>query len=179
MIEKLCMPALIYLIYSTSHVVIDTYKGQYNMAFVNVWQAILFTFLLNALCQHGLSLVSWLLVSIPFILMTVIASVLLLVFGLNPATGKAVSTMQPAATPPSKYAVPITVESPPAPAPTNCATSAAPTTTAPTTTETSTAAPTAAPINCAATTATTTVEAMTPFHGVLGKSQRPMQSNTI
>lgn len=109
MIERLCMPALIYLIYATSHVIIDTYKGLYNSAFVNVWQAVLFTFLLNVLCQHGLGIVSWLIVSIPFVLMTVIASVLLLVFGLNPATGKAVSSTK-TGEPPSQYAVPISVE---------------------------------------------------------------------
>ncbi len=109
MIEKLCMPALIYLIYSTSHVIIDTYKGLYNMAFVKVFQAILFTFLLNVLCQNGLGIISWLIVSIPFILMTVIATVLLFVFGLNPATGKAMTTTGQGGSP-SRYAVPISVE---------------------------------------------------------------------
>jgi hypothetical protein len=108
MIEKLCMPALIYLIYATSHVIIDTYKGLYNTAFVNVWQAILFTFLLNVLCQNGLGVISWLIVSIPFVLMTVIAALLLFVFGLNPATGKAVANSGGGT--PSRYAVPITVE---------------------------------------------------------------------
>ena len=106
------MPALIYLIYATSHVIIDTYKGLYNTAFVEVWQAVLFTFLLNVLCQHGLGVISWLIISIPFILMTVIASVLLFVFGLNPATGKAVSSTKPGA-PPSRYAVPISAEGAP------------------------------------------------------------------
>lgn len=108
MIEKLCMPALIYLIYSTTHVIIDTYKGFYNTAFIYVWQTILFTFLLNTLCQHGLGLVSWLVVSIPFILMSVIATLLLFVFGLNPATGKAISSVK-AESPPSRYAVPISI----------------------------------------------------------------------
>ena len=108
MIEKLCMPALIYLIYSTTHVIIDTYKGLYNTAFIYVWQTILFTFLLNALCQHGLGIVSWLVVSIPFILMSVIATILLFVFGLNPATGTAISSVK-AESRPSRYAVPISI----------------------------------------------------------------------
>jgi hypothetical protein len=108
MIEKLCMPALIYLIYSTTHVIIDTYKGFYNTAFIYVWQTILFTYLLQVLCQHGLGIISWLIVSIPFILMTVIATILLAVFGLNPATGKAVSSVKADSTP-SRYAVPISI----------------------------------------------------------------------
>jgi hypothetical protein len=49
---------------------------------------IMITFLLNALCQGGLSIISWFIVFIPFILMTVIVTMLLYVFGLDVATGK-------------------------------------------------------------------------------------------
>jgi hypothetical protein len=45
------------------------------------------TILLNILCERGLSVVSWIIVFIPFILMTVIVSVILFVFGLDAATG--------------------------------------------------------------------------------------------
>jgi hypothetical protein len=45
------------------------------------------TVLLNILCQSGLGLISWLIVFIPFILMTVIVTMLLYVFGLNTTTG--------------------------------------------------------------------------------------------
>jgi hypothetical protein len=45
------------------------------------------TFLLNALCQGGMSIVSWVIVFIPFIFMTVIVTILLYVFGLDAATG--------------------------------------------------------------------------------------------
>jgi len=38
--------------------------------------------------MSGLDAVSWLIVFIPFILMTVIVSMLLVMFGLNPSTGK-------------------------------------------------------------------------------------------
>lgn len=88
MIENLCMPALIYLIYGTTHVIIDAYKGNYNLAFMQIWITMLFTLILNILCRNGLSAVSWIFVSLPFILMTVIAGVLLFVFGLNPTTGQ-------------------------------------------------------------------------------------------
>lgn len=88
--EKLCPPALIYIFFSLTQVVIDTYNGLYNTAFLKLWVSVIFTILLNFLCQAGLGVVSWFIVFIPFILMTVIISILLLVFGLDPSSGKAV-----------------------------------------------------------------------------------------
>jgi len=88
------MPALIYLVYATTRIIIDAYKGLYNLAFVQVWVTILFVYLLNVMCRAGFGIISWIVVSIPFLLMSVIAAVLLFVFGLNPATGKAVYAPQ-------------------------------------------------------------------------------------
>jgi tetrahydromethanopterin S-methyltransferase subunit E len=48
---------------------------------------VMVTLLLNILCEKGLSVISWVIVFIPFILMTVIVSMLLYVFGLDAATG--------------------------------------------------------------------------------------------
>jgi hypothetical protein len=45
------------------------------------------TLLLNILCEQGLSFVSWIIVFIPFIFMTVIVSILLYIFGLDTTTG--------------------------------------------------------------------------------------------
>ena len=86
--NQLCPPALIYLIFSTTQVVIDSVKGLYNTALMKIWVAILFTILLNYLCSLGLGTISWLIVFIPFILMTLVVAVLLLMFGLDPSTGK-------------------------------------------------------------------------------------------
>lgn len=86
--QNLCPPALIYLIFSLTQVVIDSVSGLYNTALVKVWVSFVFTILLNYLCDLGLGIVSWIIVFIPFILMTVIVAVLLLMFGLDPATGK-------------------------------------------------------------------------------------------
>ena len=47
---------------------------------------VMVTLLLNILCQKGLSVVSWIIVFIPFIMMTVIVSMLLYIFGLNAYT---------------------------------------------------------------------------------------------
>ena len=87
-LKQICPPALIYLIFSITQVFIDTAQGTYNTAFIKLWIALIFTILLNYLCKSGLTLISWLIVFIPFILMTVIVSMLLFVFGLDPSSGK-------------------------------------------------------------------------------------------
>jgi hypothetical protein len=85
---NLCAPAIIYLIFSITQILIDTFKGLYNTAFVKIIIAIMVTLLLNILCERGLSVVSWVIVFIPFILMTVVVSMVLYIFGLDAATGK-------------------------------------------------------------------------------------------
>jgi ABC-type polysaccharide transport system permease subunit len=84
----LCAPALIYVAFSLTQVVIDTFKGLYNTAFFKVIVMIIITILLNSLCQSGMGIISWIIVFIPFIFMSVIVAILLYVFGLDPATGK-------------------------------------------------------------------------------------------
>ena len=84
---NLCAPAIIYLIFSITQILIDTFKGLYNTAFMKIIVTVMVTLLLNILCDRGLSVVSWFIVFIPFILMTVIVSMLLYIFGLDVATG--------------------------------------------------------------------------------------------
>lgn len=87
MLDNICPPALIYLAFSLTQIIIDTFKGLYNTAFFKFIVMVTITFLLNALCQGGMSIVSWIIVFIPFIFMTVIVTILLYVFGLDAATG--------------------------------------------------------------------------------------------
>ena len=87
-LKQICAPALIYLIFSITQVSIDTIQGAYNTALIKIWVAFVFTILLNYLCKSGLTIISWLIVFIPFILMTVIVSMLLFMFGLDPSSGK-------------------------------------------------------------------------------------------
>ena len=87
-LQDICPPALIYLVFSTTQVVIDTVKGTYNVALVKLWVTLIFTLLLNFLCNRGLGIVSWIIVFIPFILMTVIVTLILVMFGLDPITGR-------------------------------------------------------------------------------------------
>ena len=87
MINNLCSPALIYLIFSMTQVIVDSIKGLYNVALMKFIMMILFTLLLNILCQRGLGVVSWIIVFIPFMLMSIITTILLFVFGLDPSKG--------------------------------------------------------------------------------------------
>jgi hypothetical protein len=75
------------MIFSLAQILIDAMKGLYNTAFMKFVVAILITFLLNGLCQEGLGVVSWIIVFIPFILMTFVVAMLLYIFGLNVALG--------------------------------------------------------------------------------------------
>jgi hypothetical protein len=84
---KLCAPALIYVVFSLAQILIDTIKGLYNTAFMKFVVAILVTLLLNGLCAGGLGVVSWIIVFIPFILMTFVVAMLLYIFGMNAAIG--------------------------------------------------------------------------------------------
>ena len=90
-INNLCAPSLIYLFYSFSQIFIDLYKKMYNTAFLKFIIMIIFTFLLNMLCAQGLGVISWILVFIPFMLMSLITAILLYVFGLDPYSGKIAS----------------------------------------------------------------------------------------
>jgi len=83
----LCAPAIIYLIFSLTQIIIDTFKGLYNTALMKFVVMIMVTGLLNFLCSSKLSVVSWVIVFIPFIFMTVTVSMLLYFFGLNASTG--------------------------------------------------------------------------------------------
>jgi hypothetical protein len=85
---KLCPPAIIYLIFSSTQVIIDTVQGFYNTALMKILVMTMVTILLNILCIQGLGIISWIIVFIPFILMTVTVSMLLYIFGLDASTGK-------------------------------------------------------------------------------------------
>ena len=87
-IDSLCPPAVLYLGFSVIQIIIDLFRGQQNVAFLKIVVMIIFTILLNQLCMGGLTIISWFIVFIPFIMMTYVTTILLYVFGLNPTQGK-------------------------------------------------------------------------------------------
>ena len=87
MIEKLCPPAILYVAFSLTHIILDIFKNLYNSALLKFIIMIIFTIVLNVMCKNGLGVISWIIVFIPFISMTIITSLLLMVLGLSPSTG--------------------------------------------------------------------------------------------
>jgi predicted membrane protein len=92
---QLCPPAIIYVIFSTTQILIDTFNGFFNTALMKIVVMLMVTFLLQILCESGLNIISWIIVFIPFILMSVIVTLLLYFFGLNASTGKLNYTCKP------------------------------------------------------------------------------------
>ena len=87
-LDELCPPAILYIVFTITHIIIDIFKKLYNLAFIKFVVMIIFTLLLNVLCSQGLTIVSWLIVFLPFIFMTIITSLMLYTFELSPSKGK-------------------------------------------------------------------------------------------
>lgn len=83
-LEGICPPALLYLAFSIIQIIIDLYRGDSMQALLKFVVMIIFTIVLNAICAAGMSIISWFIVFIPFILMTYITTILFFVFGFNP-----------------------------------------------------------------------------------------------
>ena len=81
MINKLCAPAILYVGFSLTQIIIDIFKRLYDIAFFKSIVMIVFTIILNVLCSQGLGVVSWLIVFLPFIMMTYITAILMITLG--------------------------------------------------------------------------------------------------
>ena len=81
----LCPQALIFVLFSMTHIVMDTIKQKYNSAFVKIWVSLIYTLVINLLCQRGLGTIAWFLILIPFVLMTTIVALILFAFGIDEA----------------------------------------------------------------------------------------------
>jgi predicted neutral ceramidase superfamily lipid hydrolase len=83
LLNNICTPALIYLIFALSQIIIDTYKRAYNIAFVKFIQMVVFTLMLNLLCARNLTWISWLIIAVPFLFMGFMSILLLYVLKLD------------------------------------------------------------------------------------------------
>jgi len=79
-----CAPTLIFIGFSLIQILIDLYKGVINDAFIKFIVMVVFSLILNILCDLGYKVVAWFIVFIPIIMMTLISTLLLKVFGTNP-----------------------------------------------------------------------------------------------
>lgn len=84
---SLCSPALVYVAFSITQIIIDFFKGHPNVALMKMLVTIIFTAMLEFLCRQDLKWMAWVIVFIPFIFLSVIVGILLFVFGYDPETG--------------------------------------------------------------------------------------------
>ena len=82
--DNLCAPAILYVVFSLTQIIIDIFKNMYNMAFMKFMVMIIFTILLNLLCKNGLGIISWFIVFLPFITMTILTTLILFVVDRSP-----------------------------------------------------------------------------------------------
>jgi hypothetical protein len=92
LVNALCPPALLYLGFSIIQIIIDLFRSDHVTAFFKFLIMLVFLFILQNLCDTGLSIISWFIVFIPFIMMTYISSVVFYLFGMTPAPGSAQMT---------------------------------------------------------------------------------------
>ena len=85
LVNSLCPPALLYLGFSIIQIIIDLFRSDHVTAFFKFLIMLVFLFILQNLCDTGLSVISWFIVFIPFIMMTYISSVVFYLFGMKPA----------------------------------------------------------------------------------------------
>jgi archaellum biogenesis protein FlaJ (TadC family) len=83
MLENLCSPALMYVVFSMTQVIIDIFKNLYQSAMVKFVIMCIFTLFLQILCERGLGVISWFIVFIPFITMTFMTTLILYSLGFD------------------------------------------------------------------------------------------------
>ena len=87
-ILNLCGPVVLYLGFSIIQIIIDIFREHFNVALLKFLVMIIFSVVLNILCQQNLGIIAWMIVFIPFIFMTVVTTLLLTSFGLDPRMGR-------------------------------------------------------------------------------------------
>jgi hypothetical protein len=83
-LNYLCPPALLYVVFFLIQVVLEISHEQYKQAFTQFIICIIFTCILQIFCNANLTLMAWLLVFIPVILYTYMVLLIFMVFRLNP-----------------------------------------------------------------------------------------------
>jgi hypothetical protein len=74
-IFKLCTPALIYLVLSVVVLVMAVFSGISAMTLIiKSMLIVLWTFLLNWLCSHGMGTLAWVILLLPVVLILLMAS---------------------------------------------------------------------------------------------------------
>lgn len=115
----ICIPALLYLVYTIIYILIDIKNNLYNNMILKIWISILVFAVLQVLCSNDLSVIAWLIISIPFIYMVIIMAILIYVVQVDPTTGisttsnqTSTTTSQPTTSTTTSQSTPTTSQTP-------------------------------------------------------------------
>tara|TARA_Y100000389_G_scaffold195573_1_gene227188 strand:+ start:88 stop:378 length:291 start_codon:yes stop_codon:yes gene_type:complete len=81
--DKLCAPAIIYITFAMAHTLVAIAREDNKGALAQLLLGILITLLLQVLCIKGMSIISWIIVFLPFIFYTYIVLILYKIFGIS------------------------------------------------------------------------------------------------
>lgn len=84
LLNTFCGPAIVYFTFMLIHVIVFMYQNKTNEALLQLICGILMTLLLQVLCMKGMTIISWIIVFIPFIFYTYMMIILFHAFGLEP-----------------------------------------------------------------------------------------------
>lgn len=84
---NICAPSIVYLMFSITQILIDFYNQTYNNIIPKIMVTIMVSLLLNILCERNLNFIAWMIVFIPFFLMTVLVGIIIYIFGIDSVTG--------------------------------------------------------------------------------------------
>jgi len=77
LIENLCPPAFLFLIFIATQVALDLSLGMYYTAMLKVAAGAVQVYLLNSFCKVDLGVVSWAVIAVPFLITALGASIAL------------------------------------------------------------------------------------------------------
>jgi len=83
-IDKLCPPAIVFIVFAIVHIIMELYDYKYTRALLKALLAILLVCLLEALCLSKMEIISWVIVFMPLIIYSYMTLVIFFVFGTNP-----------------------------------------------------------------------------------------------
>jgi hypothetical protein len=87
-LNYLCPPALLYVVFFLIQIVIEISNESYTQALTQTIICVIFTCILQIFCNANLTLVAWLLVFVPIIMYTYMVLLIFMVFRLDPDNAK-------------------------------------------------------------------------------------------
>jgi hypothetical protein len=87
-LNYLCAPALLYVVFFLIQIVIEISHKSYKQALTQTIICVIFTCILQIFCNANLTIIAWLLVFIPVIMYTYMVLLIFMVFRLDPDKAK-------------------------------------------------------------------------------------------